>query len=165
MLQSGYSNQETSSFGAAGVCIVSISRTLVAKRDKDNLYTMRIAGVTIPDNKQLAYSLPLIFGIGPTRAREILKTVGVSVTKKGSELTSVEEQKIRILAEGFTIEGELRREIGQNIKRLKDIKSARGDRHSRGLPVRGQRTKTNSRTRRGNVRKTMTSGRRSLEKT
>ena len=126
---------------------------------------MRIAGVTLPDNKQLAYSLPLIFGIGPTRARDILKSVGIPATKKGSELTADEEQKIRALAEGYTIEGELRREIGQNIKRLKDIKSLRGERHSRGLPVRGQRTKTNSRTRRGNVRKTMTSGRRTLEKT
>ncbi len=126
---------------------------------------MRIAGVTIPDNKQLAYSLPLIFGIGPTRARDILKQVGIPVTKKGSDLSTEEEQKIRSLAEGFTIEGELRREIGQNIKRLKDIQSARGARHSRGLPVRNQRTKTNSRTRRGNVRKTMTSGRRTLEKT
>jgi|SRR3989344_7036055 len=126
---------------------------------------MRISGVTIPDNKQLAYSLPLIFGIGPTRALEILKTAGVPAVKKGSELTSDEEQKIRSLTEGFTIEGELRREIGQHIKRLKDIRSIRGDRHARGLPVRGQRTKTNSRTRRGNVRKTMTSGRRTLEKT
>jgi len=126
---------------------------------------MRIAGVTIPDNKQLAYSLPLIFGIGSSRARDILKQVGVPSDKKGSEITSDDEQKIRSLAEGFTIEGELRREIGQNIKRLKDIKSIRGDRHTRGLPVRGQRTKTNSRTRRGNVRKTMTSGRRTLEKT
>jgi len=126
---------------------------------------MRIAGVTLPDNKQLAYSLPLIFGIGPTRAREILAKVGVAPTKKGSEITAEEEKKIRDLAEGFTIEGELRREIGQNIKRLKDIKSKRGDRHAHGLPVRGQRTKTNSRTRRGNVRKTMTSGRRKLEKT
>lgn len=126
---------------------------------------MRIAGVTLPDNKQLAYSLPLIFGIGPTRAREILTQVGIPATKKGSELTADEEQQIRALAEGFTIEGELRREIGQNIKRLKDIHAARGERHARGLPVRGQRTKTNSRTRRGNVRKTMTSGRRTLEKT
>jgi small subunit ribosomal protein S13 len=126
---------------------------------------MRIAGVTIPDNKQLAYSLPLIFGIGRTRALEILKKTGIPPQKKGSELTSDEEQKIRLLAEGFTIEGELRREIGQNIKRLKDIRSNRGERHARGLPVRGQRTKTNSRTRRGNVRKTMTSGRRTLEKT
>lgn len=126
---------------------------------------MRIAGVTIPDNKQLAYSLPIIYGIGPTRARDILKVAGVPLTKKGSELSGEEEQKIRSLAEGYLIEGELRREIGQNIKRLKDIRSIRGDRHSRGLPVRGQRTKTNSRTRRGNTRKTMTSGRRTLEKT
>jgi small subunit ribosomal protein S13 len=126
---------------------------------------MRIAGVTIPDDKQLAYSLPLIFGIGRTRAREILEKVGVPLNKKGNEISSDEEQKIRSLSEAFTIEGELRREIGQNIKRLKDIRSIRGDRHTRGLPVRGQRTKTNSRTRRGNVRKTMTSGRRTLEKT
>lgn len=126
---------------------------------------MRIAGVTIPDNKQLAYSLPIIFGIGPTRAREILKKVGIPANKKGSDLTDNEEKEIRALTEGFTIEGELRREIGQNIKRLKDVRSARGERHARGLPVRGQRTKTNSRTRRGNVRKTMTSGRRTLEKT
>lgn len=126
---------------------------------------MRIAGVTIPDNKQLAYALPLIYGIGPTRAREILGKAGIAETKKGSELTSEEEQRIRTLAESFVIEGELRREIGQDIKRLKDIRSARGTRHERGLPVRGQRTKTNSRTRRGNVRKTMTSGRRTLEKT
>ena len=126
---------------------------------------MRIAGVTIPDNKQLAYSLPLIFGIGPTRALDILKKVGIAPTKKGSDLTDQEEKSIRELAEGFTIEGELRREIGQNIKRLKDIGSHRGTRHARGLPVRNQRTKTNSRTRRGNTRKTMTSGRRTLEKT
>ncbi|HVW82739.1 MAG TPA: 30S ribosomal protein S13 [Candidatus Paceibacterota bacterium] len=126
---------------------------------------MRIAGVTIPDHKQLAYALPLIYGIGPTRAREILAKAGVAENKKGSELTSDEEQKIRSLAEAFTIEGELRRQIGQDIKRLKDIKSWRGNRHERGLPVRGQRTKTNSRTRRGNTRKTMTSGRRTLEKT
>lgn len=126
---------------------------------------MRIAGVNIPDNKQLAYALPLIYGIGPARALDILKEAKVASSKKGSELTSDEEQKIRTLAEAYTIEGELRRDIGQHIKRLKDIRSARGVRHERGLPVRGQRTKTNSRTRRGNVRKTMGSGRRSLEKT
>ena len=126
---------------------------------------MRISGVSIPDNKQLAYALPLIFGIGPARARDILSKAGIAATRKGSELSNEEEQRVRSLAESFVIEGELRREIGQNIKRLKDIHSARGERHSRGLPVRGQRTKTNSRTRRGNVRKTMTSGRRTLEKT
>lgn len=126
---------------------------------------MRIAGVTIPDDKQLAYSLPLIYGIGATRAKEILTKAGIPFTKNGKDLSSEDEQKLRALAEGFTIEGELRREIGQNIKRLKDIRSARGIRHERGLPVRNQRTKTNSRTRRGNVRKTMGSGRRTLEKT
>lgn len=126
---------------------------------------MRIAGITIPDNKQLAYALPAIFGIGPTRARQILDRAGVAYVKKGSELSSAEEQKVRTLAEEYLIEGELRRQIGQDIKRLKDIRSIRGMRHERGLPVRGQRTKTNSRTRRGNVRKTMTSGRRTLEKT
>lgn len=126
---------------------------------------MRIAGVTLPDNKQLSYALPLIYGIGPTRAKEILKEAGVPLNKKGSELTSDEEQKIRTLAEAFTIEGELRREISQNIKRLKDIRAERGIRHERRLPVKGQRTKTNSRTVRGNTRKTMGSGRRTLEKT
>ena len=126
---------------------------------------MRISGVTISDTKQLAYALPLLYGIGPTRARDILNKAGVALAKTAKDLTSEEEQKVRVLAEAYTIEGELRREIGQNIKRLKDIKSWRGNRHERGLPVRGQRTKTNSRTRRGNVRKTMTSGRRTLEKT
>ncbi|MDB5189274.1 MAG: ribosomal protein small subunit ribosomal protein [Parcubacteria group bacterium] len=126
---------------------------------------MRIAGVTLPDDKQLVYALPLIFGIGPTRAKKILKDVGIAETKKGKELTADEEQSIRLLAEAFTIEGELKREIGQNVKRLKDIRSKRGMRHERRLPVRNQRTKTNSRTVRGNTRKTMGSGRRTLEKT
>jgi small subunit ribosomal protein S13 len=126
---------------------------------------MRIAGVTLPDNKQLAYSLPLIYGIGPTRALEILKEAKIDPVRKGSDLSPEEEQTIRALAEGFTIEGELRREVSQNIKRLKDIRSARGVRHERHLPVRSQRTKTNSRTVRGNMRKTMGSGRRTLEKT
>ena len=126
---------------------------------------MRIAGVSIPDDKQLAYSLPLIYGIGPMRALDILKEAKIALTKKGSELTSDEEQKVRALAEAYTIEGELRREVGTNIKRLKDIRSWRGNRHERHLPVRGARTKTNSRTVRGNVRKTMGSGRRTLETT
>lgn len=126
---------------------------------------MRIAGVTLPDDKQLAYSLPLIFGIGPTRARDILKQAKIDPSRKGSDLSPEEEQTIRSLAEGFTIEGELRREVAQNVKRLKDIRAERGIRHERRLPVRAQRTKTNSRTVRGNTRKTMGSGRRTLEKT
>jgi small subunit ribosomal protein S13 len=126
---------------------------------------MRISGVTLPDNKQLAYSLPIIVGIGPSRALDILKEAKVAPNKKASDLTADEEQTIRTLAEAYTIEGELRREVSQNVKRLKDIRSARGMRHERRLPVRGGRTKTNSRTVRGNTRKTMGSGRRSLEKT
>ena len=126
---------------------------------------MRIAGVTLPDNKQLAYSLPLIYGIGPARALDILKAAKIDPTKKGSDLTPEEEQTIRALAEGYTIEGELRRQVGQDIKRLKDIRAERGIRHERRLPVRSRRTKTNSRTVRGNTRKTMGSGRRTLEKT
>jgi len=126
---------------------------------------MRIAGVTISDTKQLIYALPYIYGIGPTRARDILKEAKVAPTTKGSELSSEDEQAIRILAEAYLIEGELRREVAQNVKRLKDIGSKRGSRHARHLPVKNQRTKTNSRTVRGNVRKTMGSGRRTLEKT
>lgn len=126
---------------------------------------MRIAGVTLPDNKQLGYALPYIFGIGRTRALDILKEAKIDPTIKGKDLSAEDEQKIRVLAEAYTIEGELKREIGQNIKRLKDIRSIRGIRHERRLPVRNQRTKTNSRTVRGNTRKTMGSGRRSLEKT
>lgn len=126
---------------------------------------MRIAGVTLPDHKQLAYSLPYIYGIGPTRARDILKQANIDPTRKGKDLTPEEEQAIRALAEAYTIEGELRREVAQNIKRLKDIRAERGVRHERRLPVRAQRTKTNSRTVRGNTRKTMGSGRTKLEKT
>ncbi len=126
---------------------------------------MRIAGVTLSDDKQLVYALPLIFGIGTTRAKLILKEAGIAETTKGKDLSADEEQKLRSLAEAYTIEGELKREIGQNVKRLKDIQSERGMRHSRRLPVRGQRTKTNSRTVRGNTRRTMGSGRRTLEKT
>lgn len=126
---------------------------------------MRIAGVTLPDTKQLYYALPLIYGIGRARARIILKQANIPENKKGSELTPEQEQAIRTLAEAYLIEGELRREVAQNVKRLKDIHTERGLRHARRLPVRGQRTKTNSRTVRGNTRKTMGSGRRTLEKT
>jgi small subunit ribosomal protein S13 len=126
---------------------------------------MRIAGVTLPDDKQLLYALPLIFGIGSARAKDILAKAGIAENAKGKDLSADDEQKIRLLAEAYTIEGELRRQVGTDIKRLKDIRSARGVRHERRLPVRNQRTKTNSRTVRGNTRKTMGSGRRTLEKT
>lgn len=126
---------------------------------------MRIAGITIPEKQHLVFSLTSVYGIGPTRARVILASAQITPTKTAADLSPEEENTIRGLVEAYTIEGDLRREIGGNIKRLKDIKAYRGIRHMRGLPTRGQRTKTNSRTVRGNVRKTMTSGKRKLEKT
>lgn len=126
---------------------------------------MRIAGITIPDEKHLSVSLTAVFGVGPTRALKVLKEAGVEANRTAKDLTPDEEQTIRTLVEAFTIEGDLRREVAGNVKRLKDIQAYRGNRHMRGLPTRGQRTKTNSRTVRGNVRKTMGSGRRKLEKT
>lgn len=126
---------------------------------------MRIAGITLPDNKQIAFALTAVYGIGRARAHQICTDAHVDPIKKAKEVTADEENKIRTLVEKFTIEGDLRREVSSNIKRLKDIKAYRGIRHMKGLPTRGQRTKVNSRTVRGNVRKTMGSGRRKLEKT
>ena len=125
---------------------------------------MRIGGITIPEKKRLEIGLTIFYGIGRPRARKILDEARVDVGKKPKDLTPPEENEIRRIVEGYKIEGELKREIATNIKRLKDIKSYRGTRHQKGLPVRGQRTKTNSRTRRGNVRKTMGTGRRAVEK-
>jgi small subunit ribosomal protein S13 len=126
---------------------------------------MRILGITIPDNKRLEIGLTSIYGIGRSRAQSILTKAGVSFDTKGKDISPDDESKIRKILEGFKLEGDLKREVSMNIKRLKDIKCYRGIRHARGLPVRGQRTKTNSRTVRGNVRKTMGSGRRKVEKT
>ena len=125
---------------------------------------MRILGITVPENKQLWVGLTVFYGIGFMTAKKILKEAGVPETTKPADISTEEEAKIRKQIEGMTIEGDLKREKAANIKRLKDIKSYRGSRHTRGLPSRGQRTKTNSRTVRGNVRKTMGSGRRKLEK-
>ena len=125
---------------------------------------MRILGITVPENKQLWVGLTVFYGIGYSTARKILKNANVAPVKKPSEITAEDENKIRKQIEAMKIEGDLRREKAGNIKRLKDIKSYRGSRHARGLPARGQRTKTNSRTVRGNVRKTMGSGRRKVEK-
>lgn len=125
---------------------------------------MRILGITVPENKQLWVGLTVFYGIGFTTAKKILKEAGVPETKKPGEISTDDEAKIRKQIEAMKIEGDLKREKAANIKRLKDIKSYRGMRHARGLPSRGQRTKTNSRTVRGNVRKTMGSGRRKLEK-
>lgn len=126
---------------------------------------MRIAGITLPDEKQVAFSLTALYGIGRAQALRIAKSAKVDPTKKMKAVTADEEARMRALIEAMTIEGDLRREVSGNIKRLKDIKAYRGIRHQKGLPTRGQRTKTNSRTVRGNVRKTMGSGRRKLEKT
>ncbi len=126
---------------------------------------MRISGITIPDSKRLEFGLTEIYGIGRAGAVKILAEAGVSSLKKPSEITAEEENAIRKIIEGLKTEGTLKREISSNVKRLKDIKAYRGVRHMRKLPVRGQRTKTNSRTVRGNVRKTMGSGKRKLEKT
>lgn len=125
---------------------------------------MRIAGITIPENKRIEIGLTAIYGIGRPLAERILLESGVPQGKKPKDLSAAEESEIRKRVESLKIEGDLRREVAGNIKRLKDIKSYRGLRHMRGLPVRGQRTKTNSRTRRGNVRKTMGTGRRKVEK-
>lgn len=126
---------------------------------------MRILGITVPNEKRLEFGLTCLYGIGVATARKILDQVGIERGKEAKDLTPDEENKIRAIIEGMKIEGNLKREIGANIKRLKDIKSYRGVRHMRRLPVRGQRTKTNSRTVRGNVRKTMASGKRKETKT
>ncbi len=125
---------------------------------------MRIVGINIPENKRLEVGLTAVYGIGISTSRKILKDMGISYDKKSKELSSDEANKIRELIEKNRIEGDLRREIAMNIKRLREIKCYRGMRHSKKLPVRGQRTKTNSRTVRGNVRVTMGSGKRKLEK-
>ncbi|MEK7090111.1 MAG: 30S ribosomal protein S13 [Patescibacteria group bacterium] len=126
---------------------------------------VRIVGTEIPDNKKVEYALPYIYGVGISRSRDIAQSAGIDKNKRVKDLTSAELNRLKNEIEGkFSVEGDLRREISGNIKRLKDIKAYRGVRHLRGLPVRGQRTKTNSRTRRGNVRKTMGSGKRKLDK-
>ena len=126
---------------------------------------MRILGITIPNNKHLDVGLTVLYGIGISRARKILKEVNIDPNIKADALTVDQENAIRKVIETMSIEGALKREIASNVKRLKDIKAYRGIRHMRRLPVNGQRTKTNSRTIRGNVRKTMASGRRKESKT
>lgn len=126
----------------------------------------RIAGIVIPPNKRLVIALTYIYGIGPTTANKIISDAKLSPDLKPKDLTEDQEKKLRDEVEKkYRVEGELRREKLANIKRLKEIGSYRGSRHIKGLPVRGQRTKTNSRSVRGNMRKTMGSGKRKLEKT
>lgn len=121
---------------------------------------MRIVGATIPDNKKIEFSLRYIFGIGTTLAKKIVRDTQIDPNKRAGELTPDELNRLReVIERNYRVEGELRRDIMMHVKRHKDVKTYRGIRHMRGLPVRGQRTKTNSRTRRGNVRRTMGSGR------
>jgi len=128
---------------------------------------IRIAGVTIPNEKRVEVSLTYIFGIGKYKANSILKLAKISPDIRVKDLTDEQANKLRDLVEKQNkVEGELRREIFANVKRLKEIGSYRGSRHSKSLPVRGQRTKTNSRTVRHNIRKTATSGKKlAAEKT
>jgi len=127
------------------------------------ILSMRISGITIPDNKRIEYGLTAVYGIGISSARVLLDSAKVNRGKRPSELSSEEENLIRKLVEERKIEGDLRREIAFNIKRLKDIKSYRGSRHTKRLPARGQRTKTNARTLKG-AKKTMGSGRKKVDK-
>ena len=109
----------------------------------------RIAGVDIPNNKRIVVALTYIYGIGPTRAKQICESCGVSEDIRSKDLTEEQVNSLRTAVEHHTIEGDLRREVNLNIKRLMEIGSYRGIRHRKGLPVRGQRTKTNARTRKG----------------
>lgn len=126
----------------------------------------RVAGVNIPDNKQIEYSLPYIKGIGLSLTRKILKQANIKPNTKVVDLTSQELERIReIIGKNYKVESDLKMEISSNIKRLQEISSFRGTRHARNLPVRGQRTKTNARTKRGK-KMTVGSGRKkSSEKT
>ncbi|MDQ3018672.1 MAG: 30S ribosomal protein S13 [bacterium] len=120
----------------------------------------RIAGVNIPNEKRIEASLQYIYGVGPTLAKRTLRETGVSADVRTKDLTEDQLNQLRdFIDKNLKTEGNLRQEILLNIKRLKEIGSYRGSRHIKGLPVRGQRTKTNSRTRHGNVRRTAGSGR------
>ena len=120
---------------------------------------MRVSGVTIRKQKRVVISLTYVKGIGLTSSQKILSLAGIDESTRVKDLSQEQEDKIRAIIEGeYKTEGDLRREVGANIKRLKDIKAYRGVRHAKKLPTRGQRTKTNSRTLRGNKRNLATSG-------
>ena len=125
---------------------------------------MRLLGINIPDTKRLEIGLTALFGVGRVRAQNILDTAHIQRGVRPADLSREEENEVRRIIEELKLEGDLRREKAGNVKRLKDIKAYRGIRHMRHLPVHGQRTKTNSRTVHGNVRKTMGSGRKKVEK-
>ncbi len=121
---------------------------------------LRISGVNIPDQKRIEVSLTYIYGVGLRTSQKILGELNINPDTRTKDLTAAEENKLReAIEKGLRTEGELRHVVRNNIKRLKEINCYRGTRHSKSLPVRGQRTKTNTRTVRGNTRKTMGSGR------
>lgn len=128
---------------------------------------LRIAGVIIPEQKRIEAALPYIYGIGPSLSKKILAEANVDPNIRTKDLSADAANAIRqIIEKIYKVEGDLRREVRSNIKRLVDIKAYRGVRHAKRLPVRGQHTRTNTRTVRGNVRRTMGSGRKpSAEKT
>ena len=125
----------------------------------------RVGGVNIPDNKRIVIALTYIFGIGDTKAKNILKAAGIDENIRTKDLAEADLNKIRDEVSKETVEGDLKRNILTNIRHLKDVGTYRGSRHAKHLPARGQRTKTNSRTVRGNVRRTMGSGRVAVSKT
>ena len=120
---------------------------------------LRILGVNLPEEKRIEFALTYVKGIGLFSSRKILDEAGIDFNKRGKDITSEEVGKIQKIVESkYKVEGELRRIVMMNIKRLKEIGCYRGTRHSKGLPSRGQRTKTNNRTVRGNIRRTAGSG-------
>lgn len=127
---------------------------------------VRIAGINLPDEKRIEIALTYVFGIGPSTSKKLLKLLDINANTRTKDLSADDANRLRDeIEKKHKVEGELKHEVKMNIKRLKEIGSYRGARHQRGLPVHGQRTKTNSRTVRGNVRRTMGSGRRSESKT
>ncbi len=145
--------------------MLSVKQTLDINNDKDKpkYKKMRILGNTLPENKRIEIGLTVLFGVGRPLAHTILDKANVPYGIKPKDVTVDQENSIRKVIEGLKIEGDLKREVAGNVKRLKDIKSYRGSRHSKNLPSRGQRTKTNARTKRG-ARKTMGTGRKIAEK-
>jgi small subunit ribosomal protein S13 len=127
---------------------------------------LRIAGVNIPDEKRIEISLTYIYGIGPNISSKILDELGISKQTRTKDISDTDGNRIReYIEKKIRVEGELKHKVRTDIKRLKEVGCYRGIRHQKGLPVRGQRTKTNNRTVRGNVRRTMGSGRVKTEKT
>jgi len=125
---------------------------------------MRIFGVNIPDSKRIEASLPYLYGIGPSLSKKVLAAVKIDPDKRAKDMTADEILKIQnFIEKNYPVEGDLRQRIRSDIGRLKDLQTYRGMRHARRLPARGQRTKTNSRTVRGNVRKTAGSGKRKVD--